>query len=167
MRVTIVKQPTNLAGVAAQLLKAGKNTAAILARITALNPHVDIKRIEAGTVLLLPDLPEVLADAGDTIGAGTLDDFEKEIGSGFKDTIERLRAGVERRKAERDDVDRVVKTAVTKRVLASDAALRQQVADAEKLFKAEQKEAQQTAKTVETMRDLAEQELKALRQLFG
>lgn len=166
MRVTIIKQATNLTGVTAELLKAGVPAAKALARLKALNPHVDPKRVTVGTVLVLPDLAEMKAGVGEAVGAETFEQFAAEIAAGFKAASGRLRAGAKRRKDERDAVDGAVKTAAVKRVIASDAALRTQLADAERQSKADERQAKEAAKTMETMRDLAAKELQGLRTLF-
>ena len=71
MRIFITKTDTDLAALSATLLRKPADAGTALDRVRALNPHVeDFQRLAAGTVLILPDTPDIKAGAGALLRRG-------------------------------------------------------------------------------------------------
>jgi hypothetical protein len=143
MRTLVITKASSGQTVISRVL-AGKTTAAqaqsALQQLQALNPHVDLSNVKAGTVILIPDAPNFNATEGDPVGSGTFADFQQLVRNGLTDATQRLRSGNAARAADRSDVNTLLKSAAFKRVLDADAALKQQFTDATKGFKDEQTE---------------------------
>lgn len=160
MRILIVRHATDIAA-----LQAG--SAPQLARLQALNPHVDVARLEPGATLLLPDdAPDASASTQDPT-RDTFGDFVRQTEAGFKAAAEQLHRSADRLATERSAVTGAAKSAAVKRLLDADAPLREQLQAAVEASTTEQKQAQQAQKTVETLQQTALQELAALRRLTG
>jgi hypothetical protein len=150
-----------------KLLKASTAAGPALQRIQALNPHVrDLAQVKPGTVLLLPDLPDFEAEAGDSVAGQAFDGFAADAAAGLKASGERLRAGMARREAMRKDVAAVLKSAAVKRVLEADPALRKQADEADARFKAEQKEGAAALAALTAMDEALAAELANLAKIF-
>lgn len=110
-----------------------------LQRLQALNPHVDLANLKAGTVLLVPEGAEFNATEGDSVAGEAFDGFAADATAGLKFSTESVRAGIAERDAARKQVQAVFKSAAVKRVLDADPVLRKQADDADARFKAEQR----------------------------
>ena len=90
MRMIVIKQETDLQGLSARLLSgrlaSGKAHSA-LESLQALNPHVDLKKVAAGTVLLVPDSPSFKASASDSVPGNALSDFQELAQTGLEADI--------------------------------------------------------------------------------
>lgn len=159
MRILIVRNAADIA-----TLKAGG--AATLTRLQALNPHVDLDRLDTGATLLLPDdaPPDTAtkAPAEDSFAG-----FVRQAEAGLKVSSERLHQTADNLSAERSAVTTAAKSAAVKRLLESDPVLRTQLQTATDDAAQEQKQAQQAAKTVETLQQVMASELAALGKLIG
>lgn len=152
-----------------KLLPAGSNAATAspaMQRLQQLNPHVDFAKLKAGTVLLLPEGADFDPDQGEPLAGEAFDGLAGDAVAGLKGSGERLRAGIARRDAQRKDVSAVLKSAAIKRVLDADPALRKQADDADARFKAEQKDAADSAAQLGAMEQALGDELAALGKLF-
>jgi hypothetical protein len=160
MRILIVRNAADIA-----TLKAGGTP--VLTRLQALNPHVDLDRLETGATLLLPD--DAPADNA-TTKAPTEDGFAgfvRQAEAGLKLSGERLKQTADTLSAERSAVTTAAKSAAVKRLLDSDTVLRTQLQAATDDAAQEQKQAQQAGKTVETLQQVMASELAALGKLIG
>jgi hypothetical protein len=165
MRTIIIKQDTDLQALRGRLI-AGKTTAGqaemALKQLQELNPHLDLNKIHAGAVILVPDAPNFKATEGDPVGSGTFAEFQQLVRSSLADAADRLKSGNAARASERTDITAALKTAAFKRILETDADLKQQLADATKSFKDEQ---QQADKDEQAVAAAAKQALSILSQL--
>ncbi|CAG9170119.1 hypothetical protein LMG23992_01469 [Cupriavidus laharis] len=157
MRVLVIKQASDLQALATRLTGTKTTGSATLERVQALNPHVDFNRIEPGTVLLLPDAPDLKAPDKDThtLDGDTFEVLVKQTADGFKAASARLREATESFAADRSAVASVVKTAAVKRLIESDPLLKKQLDAAGEEAGAEQKRMQEAAKHLETLEKVA------------
>src|SRR5690349_16934472 len=128
MRLIVIKQASDLQALSNKLLIKKPGGTATLDRLKALNPHVDFNRIEAGTVLLLPDTPDVKADDKDTrsVAGDAFEDFVKETAEGFKSVAERVSRASESLATDRAAANAVLKIAAVRRQIESDPLLKKQ-----------------------------------------
>lgn len=153
-----------------KLLKAGAsgdlNATPAFERLQKLNPHVDFATLKPGTVLLLPDIPDLDPDSGETIAGEAFDGLAGDAAAGLKAASARVRAGFASREAERKDVGAVLKSAAIKRLMETDEVLRKQVSEADTRFKADQKEATEALAVLEAAEGALAAEIAVLGKLF-
>jgi hypothetical protein len=167
MRLVVIRQDTDLKSLLKEIASAPARTeAASLERIRRLNPHVDLRHLSGGTVLLLPDIPELKPEHSQSIGADVFDGLASEVSRGFEVGAQRLRAGAETFNSDRAAVSAALRIAAVKRVLDSDESLQMQLKQATDQSGADQKEWQQAIKKVETMGEQVRDELAALARLL-
>lgn len=153
MRLIVIKQASDLQSLSARLLKrpsGGRGGSheigqATLEQVQQLNPHVDFQRIEAGTVLLLPDTPELKDTDSQSLAGDTFEDFITDTSEGFKAVTQRMRNNAETLDADRAAVNAAVKSAVVKRLIQSDPLLKKQIDEASSRFSDEQNKMQEAA----------------------
>jgi len=170
MRLVIISQATDLPALRKMLFKSAQPaaaSAAALERVQALNPHVDLQHLAAGSVLLLPDLPGVNPSASRSISGDAFASLAAEAASGLKVSAERVRAGAESVAADRSGVTAALRTAAAKRVIESDPTLAKQLEAAAAHSTAQQKAAQEAAAALEKLAAQTAAELAALSKLFG
>lgn len=138
-----------------------------LERLKLLNPHVDFGRLSAGTVLFLPDAPDIEAADSRTLDGGAFEAFASDLENGVQAAAARTRAGYERLSADRSEVGAVLKTAALKRLVESDGALKAQLDEVNAQFAKDQRDAQDAVKQLEAMQKEAAAEMAALGKLFG
>jgi hypothetical protein len=167
MRMFVIKQATDLQGVSTQLLRrtAGEGGAGALERLQALNPHVDFRKLKAGTVLLVPDTPEIKPSASRTLGEEPVDALVEELSRGLKEQATRVRTALQRQEDDRTAVAAALKTAAAKRILESDPQLTDQVQAALQQSSDDRKRAQQTLEQITGVQELATKELARLQKL--
>src|SRR5262245_34904997 len=151
MRMVVISQPTDLNRLGKTLFTRAADTSAALERVKALNPHVDLRHVAAGTVLLLPDSPGVSATHTSSIGGDAFVEFAADVTNGLKDAARRARAGAESLAADRKEVAAVVRTAGVRRIVESDRTLAKQLDAAGARFAEGQKEAQEASAALETL----------------
>jgi hypothetical protein len=163
----VIKQATDLQGVSTQLLRrtAGEGGAGALERLQALNPHVDFRRLAAGTVLLVPDSPEIKPSASRTLGGDPVDALVEDLSRGLKDQATRVRAMFKSQEDDRAAVAAALKTAAARRIVDSDPLLRDQLKAALQQSSDERKRAEQTVAQVTGIQELAARELARLQKL--
>lgn len=166
MRVLLLKQASDLQTLTTRLVG---SSSATLERLKALNPHVDFNRIEPGTVLLLPDTPDM--DAGDkdtrSPAGDALDDLVRHVKDGFQAAAARAASAGDDLAADRGAIAAAAKTAAFRRLVESDPLLKKQLDEAGEASDAELKKIREAAKQVEAMGMAAADELAALRRLLG
>lgn len=169
MRLIHLKQTIDLEALNAMLTPAAgaADSQAALDRIIALNPHVDFRRIEAGTVLVAPDLPGMRDDSAQPVASDAFTQLSATLNAGLKSALQKAGAGVDRLSSEGKTVDATLKLAGVKRALEADPVFKEQVATASARGKAELTAAQTDLKAVEGMAKLIEKELAAMRALIG
>jgi hypothetical protein len=165
--IYITKTETGLAELGATLLRAPGDASVTLDRLRALNPQVeDFQRLPAGTVLILPDSPEIKAGAGTLLGADHLSELANDLGSGLKAAVSRSASRVDDLKADRAGVMAALKIAAVKRLVESDPALAKQLHAAETQFKGDQKLAAERQAQLKEVQELAEAEFARLQKLL-
>ena len=176
MRLIVLKQATDIQALSSKLFqKSGKGKSigdaaaanATLGRIKALNPHIDFQRLEAGTVLLLPEAPGLKGSDSQSISGDGFAEFAAHTLEGFKTVAERVSAGGERLAEDRHAVNDVLKAGAVKRQLETDPRLKQQLEEAVEEFTAQQKQAQDATKTVDAMQKLLTKELEVIGKLLS
>ncbi len=169
MRRFVIKQETDLDGLSAKLLRTriGDTSAgAAIDRLKALNPHVDFTRLAAGTVLFVPDIPELKKGASTSLGGETFEAFVKEVDTSLSISSARVKEGFERISLDRTSVSAVLKTASVKRLVEGDPVLKKQLESADARFKEDESKARAEQKLLEATRKQAIEELTALARLF-
>lgn len=168
MRMIVVKQPGDLQALAGRLLRPGlAREAASLDALRRLNPHVDFSKLDAGTVLLVPDHPDFDGGDASSIGGEAFDSLAKDALAGLEAAAARMRDGFERRDAQRKDVTGVLRSAAFKRLAEADESLRRQAGEVDSRFKADAKRASDTAATLAAMHKALQAELDALARRVG
>lgn len=169
MRMFVIKEETDLAGLSAKLLRARlpeTSADAAIDRLKALNPHVDFTRLAAGTVLLVPDTPELKKGASTSLGGETFEAFVKEVDTGLRSSSARVKQGFERLSVDRTSVSDVLKTAAVKRLVESDPALKKQLESADAQFKEDERKERAAQELLKTTQKQAIEELTGLARLF-
>lgn len=163
LRARLVKKPAGGKGKAG----ASEVSQAMLDQVKRLNPHVeDFQRIDAGTVLLLPDSPGLNDKDSQSLAGDSFEDFAAHTSEGFQAVAQRMRISAEALAADHAAVNAALKTAAVKRQIESDPLLKKQIDEANSEFTDAQKKAQEAAKQVETMQKEMSAELEALREML-
>src|SRR4029077_4178916 len=105
-----------------------------LTQLQALNPHVDLTKLSAGTVLLVPDLPSIKITPTDPVHGQAFADFQKLVGNSLDEAFTSLRVDSRDRAAERSDVTAALKVTAVTRAIGSDATLKAQATAVSKTF---------------------------------
>jgi hypothetical protein len=174
MRLIVIKQASDLQSLSARLLKkpsGGRASSheigqATLEQVKQLNPHVDFQRIDAGTVLLLPDTPELKDTDSQSLAGDAFEDFITHTSEGFKAVAQRMRNNAETLAADRAAVNATVKTAAVKRLIESDPLLKKQLDEVSSEFSDEQKKTQEAARQLEAMQKDMNVELAVLKGML-
>lgn len=169
MRMFVIKNENDLAGLSAKLLRARvdeSSASAAIDRLKALNPHVDFTRLAAGTVLLVPDVPELKQGASTSLGGVTFEAFVKEVDTGLSNASAWITQGLERLAVDRTSVSAVLKTAAVKRLVESDPVLEKQLEAVDAQFEDGEKKMLAAQKLLETTQKQALEELTGLARLF-
>lgn len=135
--------------------------------LQALNPHVDLKKVPAGAMLLVPDTPHFKTSATEPVHGESLELLEDLLRAGLADATERLRAGNVARRAEHADVASALKSAAVKRLVASDAELEQQVTLVAKELKEQERVAGERQEALAEVGKAAQAALASVRKLLG
>lgn len=176
MRLIVIPQPvTDLRTLSASLsaqpeggrAAPGPLTEATLAQIRTLNPHVDLLKMDAGTVLLLPDSPELDGADSRMLADEAFQSFATHVNDGLQDVAQRARTSAEARNADRTDVSSLLKIAAVKRQIDSDALLKKQFDAAQDESATVQKQTQEDIRQLEKMQKDTSVELKALGKTLG
>ncbi len=170
MRILVIKQDTDLQALSGRLLSAklsGDQADSALEALQHLNPHADLKKLRIGTVLLVPEAPGFKASATDAVADETFVGFQRLVRGALSSAADNLKAGNAERASERDEFAAVVKRAAVKRMIDSDAELKQQVADAAKAHKDEEQQAEQAEQNLATASKAALAKLTELGKLLG
>ncbi len=169
MRLIVINQDHDLQTLSSKLFGTGSKSGdeavvgkATFERIKLLNPHVDFQHIEIGTVLLLPDVPELNESDSQSIFGDAFTDFADHVASGLEIVAQRMKTGTEALTMDRMAVTDTLKTAAVRRQIESDPLFEKQLNDAREQHTDEQNEARDAAKQLGALQGLAAQELEAL-----
>jgi uncharacterized heparinase superfamily protein len=85
---------------------------AAVARLAALNPHADLKKLKVGSVLVIPDSPSFEPAAGDVSGSASFRSFEASTKAALTACTQRLVSEHKTRAAERDELSSALQIAL-------------------------------------------------------
>ena len=167
MRTIVLDKATSVEELRARLLGEKPFPDGALEKLKGLNPHLAFKRIPAGSVLLLPDLPGLRKDEGSSVTADPFDGLEETLLAAVDAAATRAREGARALLAEQKEVTSVIKSAAFRRAVEADPALGEQVEAAAQTFKQDQEDAKANAETLKALRQETAAELAALAKLLG
>lgn len=165
MRVTFIDEK-NLQAFT-QLLGDKIGSGSALEQLKNLNPHVDFKKIEPGTVLLIPDALGFHDAESFSVTGHAFDALREQMLASVDAAASRLRGGYEALLTEQKEVAVVLKSAAVKRAIKADPDLEPQIEAATQVFKQDQQQARDAEKTMQTLQEQAAAELASLTQLLG
>ncbi|NDP63648.1 hypothetical protein [Polaromonas sp.] len=171
MRFIVIEQASDLQALSARLLRnpaggqAGSQelSQATLEQIRMLNPHADFQHLEAGTVLLLPEAPELKDADSQSLAGNSFEDFTTRTREGLQAVAQRMKSSAEALAADRAAVTATVKSAAVKRLIESDPLLKKQLDEAGSESSDAQKQAQEASRQLETFQKGLDVELQILR----
>lgn len=172
MRIIVIKQGTDLQALGARLFGAGPTREgnreaareAGLQSLQRLNPHVDFKRIEPGTVMLVPEQPGLRETETASVGGEAFEAFSEQVREALKATAARVGSGHEARLAQQRDFTAVLKSPALRRLLNPD--LEKELAAALQVFKDDQQAAKESELRLEALREQSDAELAILGKLI-
>jgi hypothetical protein len=166
MRTIVVKEGTDLAALAARIVRPKVDRTAPLQQLKALNPHVDFARIDAGTVLLVPDTAEFEPSASTSVAGEAFAGLAENLRAGFDIASARIRTAYERLDEERKEVSTIARSAAMKRILATDPELKAQLDQVERRNKADAALGKEAGETLQGTKKSLAAELEALARLL-
>jgi hypothetical protein len=170
MRMLVIAEDSDLPALARKLLDARFSTGqadAALESLQALNPHVDLKRLAAGTVLLVPEGSVFKDSASTPVAAGAVDGLRELVRSSLAAAAGKLEAGNTSRAAERAEVAAVLDTQSFKAMAANDPQLGFQLDATIKAFREEEQRAEDLQIALGAAMNGALAELASFRKLLG
>jgi hypothetical protein len=165
MRVLVVKAPTTVNDLRTRLGRTG--AAQTLDDIARLNPHVDLKAIEPGTVLLVPDAPNTSTDDTTPVQGPPFEELKDQIMGAIDATNSRVRAGYESLAAQAREATTVLKSAAIKRAIEVEPTLKAQLDASSAVFKQDAAHAKAADQTLKAIEKQTAAELGALQKLLG
>jgi hypothetical protein len=151
-----------------QLLGDKIGSGGALEQLKNLNPHVNFKKkIEPGTVLLIPDALGFHDAESFSVTGHAFDALREQMLASVDAAASRLRGGYEALLTEQKEVAVVLKSAAVNRAVKADPDLKPQIEAATQVFKQDQQQAKDAEKTMQTLREQAAVELASLAQLPG
>lgn len=166
MRMFVIKQATDLQALRTKLLTTGAGGESALRTLQSLNPHVDFNRLDAGTVLLVPDQPGVKTSESSSIGGEAFDSFQEQARASVDAAVARVRNGHDNLTAGRTEVAAVLKTAALKRVLEADPDIKKELDQAAQVFKQDQQQAKESIAQLLAFQTQVDEELAQLAKLL-
>ena len=170
-RTFVISKTTTLKALTAQLstdAAAGDNDAPAVTQATLqrLNPHIsDLARIPAGTVVFVPDTPNVRA-ATSSVGGQGFQEFAEQARQASASTTQRVSASYSALAEQQKEVATALKSAAVRKQVEADADLQKLVADSDAVFKADQQNAKATQQTLESIQKGVADELAVLAKMF-
>lgn len=168
MPIFITDKPMDLSALVRSLVRNSRSAEATLERIKKLNPHIaDAQELAAGTVVILPDSPDLKPGVGKPAGVQTqtLPDFADSLRAGLRDLEVRHRTLAAQRTADHAAVHDALKATPAQRLVDSDPVLKERLAAAETAFKTEQKRIAEVEAQLVDAAELAEAELAKMLKL--
>lgn len=166
MRVFVIHKDSD----AKALLKAaGGDGAESLAKLQRLNPHLDLRRLAPGSVVLLPGdaaAPSRTADV-QPLGGGALAELQALADAAVAAGVERGQRAQARAKADEQALAAALRGKQAKEALERDPELAAQAAAAQKAAKEAGKNVATRAKQLESLTKTAQAELLALAKRLG
>ena len=167
MRMIVIDEATDLPALSARLFGADGHADGAIDKLTQLNPHIDFKKIAAGTVLLIPE--DAGLRPGQTVSV-TGDAFavlREQMLASLDAASTRVRDGYDARLAEQKDLASALSSAAMKRAIEIDADLKPQVDAALQTFKDDQQQAKLANDTLKAFQQQAGAELDRIAKMLG
>jgi hypothetical protein len=159
MKFFIVKE-----GQSAELLATRVAASGGLARLQALNPHLDLQRLAPGNVLIWPADSD--DDDSESVAGRLFDGFAADVRAGLRTATTRVRGGLARQEEQRKEAAAVFRSAAFKRAVETDAELREQATAADSRAKLLQGRAKEIDAALLALDRTAEQGLAALAKVL-
>ena len=159
MRIFVVKKGSSPTKVL------GATTAAQLSTLQAFNPHLDLKKLTSGSVIMVPDdAGEVAFPSGDpqSIGAEAMDSFIAFARDALSASAQRMRQSADRATAEESTLAVALKSRGVGQALDKDPELRVLVEGAAQQAQVDSKAAAADAKSFDALAKAAQAELALL-----
>ena len=167
MRMIVIKQSTDFKSLGTLLLGPNAGSSKTLEVIKQLNPHVDFNRITAGSVLLIPDAPDLKAGETVSVSGETFGAFTQQAMAGFDAAATRVSAAHSKRLTDQKEFSGLLKLAAIKRALESDPELKNQFDAASEVFKQDQVQAKVAEESLKLIKEGMGAEFAALAKLLG
>jgi hypothetical protein len=170
LRTIIIKKNTDIQAIRSQLLDArftGPQGDAAVDQLKALNPHVDLDKVDSDTVLFVPDAPAFKASATTSTPSGPVDDFRSFVADAVSATLQRQKAARAVHAADRASVASALKSDVLKRAAAADPAVATKVDAASKTLAQDDKDDKLAEETLASMGKAALAVLADVKKLLG
>jgi hypothetical protein len=167
MRMITIVEATNLNALGNKLFGELPNGSRHFEELRALNPHVDIDRIESGSVLLLPDVASQTANGSVSVFADGFESFDEKIRLLLNALTEDLKVDNELTQADFDEVVKMNKLALRKGFLDRAPELKVQVEATSVAQKKSLRDFKQAFETLELIRNESAAELDLLRKILG
>lgn len=167
MRMIVVKVRTSLKELSVSLLGDAAGSTRAVENLQQLNPHVDFKKIEPGTILLVPETSG--APAGDTVPVGgeAFGAMRDELTAAVTAASARVRTGYDALAGQRADVTAALKLAAVRKAIEADPDLKAQVDASADVFKQDQAASKAADAELKAMQAEASAELDVLAKLLG
>ncbi len=167
MRTFITDKEIDLPSLGRRLAGGVELRAGVLDRLAALNPHIDVRRIEAGTVLFIPDDAGFADSESASVSGEAFGRLREELLESIDAASARALTAHEALLGEGKEVAGLLKSAVLNRAAEADPELKAQVDEAVATFKSDQQQAKEAARTLSTLQEQAVAELGLLARLLG
>ena len=165
MRVKVINSRSDLEALGSAV---GQEQAAKrIEQIQQLNPHVDLKNIKRGTVVLVPDAPGERDAESRSVQGEAFADLRSQVNAALEASRARVRRGYGALNDSAKEVTTVLKSAAVKRALEAQPDLKEQAEAATRKFKQDATDAKAAEQTLKEIGDRVEQELEALAKLLG
>jgi hypothetical protein len=165
MRLLVVKSRTTADDLRTRLGRTDPSRT--LDDIAVLNPHVDLRAIEPGTVLLLPEPADAATGDGTPVQQEPFNELRGQMLGAIDATTARVRAGYDALAVQAKEATAVLKSAAFKRALEVDQTLRPQVDAAAAVFKQDAAHAKTADQSLKGMQKQIADDLGALQKLLG
>ncbi len=160
MQIYTLKAGQDLSALTQQLqVKGGAQAVALL---KTLNPHLDLTRLKAGSVVLVPSA----TDSTESVAGAVFDALADDVRQGLKAASARVKAGQARADDNRKAVAAAVKSVAFKKVLQGDTEMARQVAAADAAAKSSAAQAKQAEQTLAGLASMLDEELGTLGKLM-
>jgi hypothetical protein len=166
MRVIMIDERLDRAGLVARLFRRGADVKTALEMVERLNPQVSLDRISPGTLLLLPDHPALRQAAGEDALGAAFRAFQQRTLASLDAIDSRVLQGYESLLSEGKEMGAVLKSPAFRKAQDVDPDLKTQVEEAVAVFKQDHVDARTAEAQLKAFREAAATELTALLRLI-
>jgi hypothetical protein len=168
MRVFVVKSETNADDVRRRLLKPGVSAArakTLEDSVRAANPHVDLDALRPGTVLIVPDHPDLAPDDSGSTALGGAGLSVDQLTAALPRVAAVVERGAEAARQRGEDLRKALDAREVRRATETDERLRAEVDRLAEVVADEQRRAEAWAAAVRAQSDQWRAALNNLKQL--